>query len=291
MERLRHRRDFLAAAAGVSVSTAGFVVQERRRGDDGPARVGFTVSRRVGGAVERNRVRRRLQGNRAAFGRDRLCGRKRLCGGGAAGRAGHGVYARLAEDFTGALRASTSARPGASLAPRADNDTRPHALSGEQSTVMNDQKNTIIAVVLSAIVLIGWEYFFALPQKQRQDELARLQTQSQQLQRAPGAPAASGTPGAPGCGSASAGPAGGGHDADRTGESREAALAATPRIAIDTPHASRARFRSRAGASTTCRLPNITRPSIPIRRHRACWRLPAARIRIMRNSAGSELPA
>ena len=62
MERLRRRRDFqAAAAAGASIATAGFVVQERRRDDDGPARIGFTVSRRVGGAVERNRVRRRLR--------------------------------------------------------------------------------------------------------------------------------------------------------------------------------------------------------------------------------------
>src|SRR6202162_6677439 len=61
MERLRHRRDFLSTAAGASASTRGFVVQERRRGDDGPARVGFTVSKKVGGAVERNRVRRQLR--------------------------------------------------------------------------------------------------------------------------------------------------------------------------------------------------------------------------------------
>jgi ribonuclease P protein component len=61
MERLKRRRDFLAAANGASVSTPGFVVQERRRGDAGPARVGFTVSRKVGGAVERNRLRRQLR--------------------------------------------------------------------------------------------------------------------------------------------------------------------------------------------------------------------------------------
>ena len=61
MERLRRRADFLAAAGGVKVSTPAFVLQARDRGDGGAVRVGFTVSRKVGSAVERNRVRRRLK--------------------------------------------------------------------------------------------------------------------------------------------------------------------------------------------------------------------------------------
>ena len=61
MERLRRRTDFRAAAAGPRASGAAFVVQSRRRAEAGPARVGFTVSRQVGNAVERNRVRRRLR--------------------------------------------------------------------------------------------------------------------------------------------------------------------------------------------------------------------------------------
>src|SRR5262249_43037477 len=61
MERLRRRADFLAAATGVRASAASFVLQARARGDMGPARVGFTVSRKVGNAVVRNRVRRRLR--------------------------------------------------------------------------------------------------------------------------------------------------------------------------------------------------------------------------------------
>jgi ribonuclease P protein component len=61
MERLRLRADFVAAAAGAKAPAAAFVLQARRRDDEGPARFGFTVSKKVGNAVERNRVRRRLK--------------------------------------------------------------------------------------------------------------------------------------------------------------------------------------------------------------------------------------
>jgi ribonuclease P protein component len=61
MDRLRQRADFLAVANGPRVSSAAFVVQSRRRDDDGPIRVGFTVSRKNGTATERNRIRRRLR--------------------------------------------------------------------------------------------------------------------------------------------------------------------------------------------------------------------------------------
>ena len=37
------------------------MLQARDRGDDGPMQVGYTVSKKVGNAVERNRVRRRLR--------------------------------------------------------------------------------------------------------------------------------------------------------------------------------------------------------------------------------------
>lgn len=39
----------------------GLVVQALDRRDDGPLRVGFTVTRKVGNAVTRNRARRRLK--------------------------------------------------------------------------------------------------------------------------------------------------------------------------------------------------------------------------------------
>jgi ribonuclease P protein component len=61
MERLKRRADFRAASSGSRFSTGAFVLQARARGDEHGARIGFTVSKQVGNAVERNRVRRRLR--------------------------------------------------------------------------------------------------------------------------------------------------------------------------------------------------------------------------------------
>ena len=61
MDRLRQRADFLAVANGARANSAAFVVQSRRRDDDGPVRVGFTVTKKNGTATERNRIRRRLR--------------------------------------------------------------------------------------------------------------------------------------------------------------------------------------------------------------------------------------
>ena len=63
MERLTQRADFLAAAKGARVPAGPFVLQARERGDAAAPRprFGFTVSKKVGTAVERNRVRRRLR--------------------------------------------------------------------------------------------------------------------------------------------------------------------------------------------------------------------------------------
>ena len=42
-------------------NSAAFVVQGRPRDDDGPIRIGFTVTKKNGTATERNRIRRRLR--------------------------------------------------------------------------------------------------------------------------------------------------------------------------------------------------------------------------------------
>jgi len=61
-ERLKKRRDFLAAAKGHRAARRAFVLEAWARGDDGAPRFGFTVSKRVAAkAVERNRIRRRLR--------------------------------------------------------------------------------------------------------------------------------------------------------------------------------------------------------------------------------------
>jgi ribonuclease P protein component len=61
MDRLRQRADFLAVANGVRANSAAFVLQGRPRDDDGPIRIGFTVTKKNGTATERNRIRRRLR--------------------------------------------------------------------------------------------------------------------------------------------------------------------------------------------------------------------------------------
>ena len=132
---------------------------------------------------------------------------------------------------------------------------------------MTDQKNTILAIVLSALVLIGWQIYFGIPQMEKQKQIQQQQQQQQHATaaRRTGAaarhrrsrparrrrrcrepPAGAGLPGSA-----------------RPDLTREAALAASPRVRIETPQRrrldraqGRPDRRPRAHASTA-------RPSIP----------------------------
>ncbi|TFI57438.1 ribonuclease P protein component [Sphingomonas parva] len=59
---LARRADFLAANRGRRAPMPGFVLLVHPRGDDDPAiRLGITVTKKIGGAVVRNRMKRRFR--------------------------------------------------------------------------------------------------------------------------------------------------------------------------------------------------------------------------------------
>lgn len=61
-DRLTRRAEFLRVAArGRKAAMPGLVLQVLPRDDSNPARLGFTVTKKVGNAVVRNRARRRLR--------------------------------------------------------------------------------------------------------------------------------------------------------------------------------------------------------------------------------------
>jgi len=100
---------------------------------------------------------------------------------------------------------------------------------------MSDQKNTILAIVLSALVLIVWQVYFGVPQMEKQKQ---VQQQAQERSQQPPALPPQ-TPGAvpqtpPAPGTAPQAPTQGATVAPQT-MSRDAALAASPRVRIDTP--------------------------------------------------------
>jgi YidC/Oxa1 family membrane protein insertase len=97
--------------------------------------------------------------------------------------------------------------------------------------LISENRNTILAIVLSLIVLLGWQYFVAAPQLERQQ--AELQAQQEAAQKAatgttnPDAPQPTGSQGAN-----TAAPAAGQQAALAN---RDTALAASQRVTIDTP--------------------------------------------------------
>lgn len=93
-----------------------------------------------------------------------------------------------------------------------------------------DNRNLLLAIVMSVVVLLGWQFFYGVPQMEKQKQIAQQnqQAQSQQAPATGSAPAPS-TPGQP-AGSVAPGTAAG-----QPVGTREQALAASPRVRIDTP--------------------------------------------------------
>lgn len=69
LDTLKKRGDFLRIRGGARWSGPSFVLETRARDehDGGGPRFGFTITRKIGGAVDRNRIRRRLKAAVAAI--------------------------------------------------------------------------------------------------------------------------------------------------------------------------------------------------------------------------------
>ena len=103
---------------------------------------------------------------------------------------------------------------------------------------MNEHKNTILAIVLSLLVVIGWQYFVGYPQMQKERDQQALKQQEQSQQQPGAAQPGAAQPSAAQPASPGAVPSVPGAAAPSTQQaaaSRETVLAASPRIAIDTP--------------------------------------------------------
>ena len=119
IERLKKRPEFLAAAKGQAVARGAVVVQTLARPETPDLiRAGFTATRKVGGAVVRNRAKRRLR--EAARQLLPLYGRQGfdyvfIARGGTADRS----WLRLLDDMKSALVSLAASQAPAASAPAA----------------------------------------------------------------------------------------------------------------------------------------------------------------------------
>ncbi len=121
MRRLTKRSEYLEVARGARTPRRGFLLQSRPRrdGEAGDARFGFTVTKKIGNAVVRNRIRRRLKeavrlagASAARPGTDYvLVGRQ---------PAADQPFEDLCADVVGALTAASRARDASRDRPKAE---------------------------------------------------------------------------------------------------------------------------------------------------------------------------
>ena len=104
---------------------------------------------------------------------------------------------------------------------------------------MTDNRNTILAVILSGLVLIAWQYFYNVPQMEKQR--AQQQTQAELQKGSTPQPSASATPGgAPATPGSAPQPGAAQPSTPAVNQvqpvvARETAIAASPRVKIETP--------------------------------------------------------
>jgi ribonuclease P protein component len=117
MQRLKKRNDYVKVARGARTPRRGFLLQSIRRPDaadngaEAEARFGFTVTKKMGNAVVRNRIRRRLKeavrlAGAAAADPERdfvLVGRRPAL---------DMPFSDLVSDVVGAVRAAASVKAG-----------------------------------------------------------------------------------------------------------------------------------------------------------------------------------
>src|SRR6266481_225742 len=97
---------------------------------------------------------------------------------------------------------------------------------------MTDNRNTILAVILSGLVLIAWQFFFNIPQMEKQRAAERAQSELvKPTQATPGGATPQANTPAP---SANA-PAANQPASTAPVVARDTAIASTPRVKIDTP--------------------------------------------------------
>ncbi|MFZ2156767.1 MAG: membrane protein insertase YidC [Bradyrhizobium sp.] len=103
---------------------------------------------------------------------------------------------------------------------------------------MTDNRNTILAVILSGLVLIGWQYFYNVPQMEKQRAQQAQSEQAKQPAPQAGSPATPSTTPQTGTPPAANAPAPSQPASAPLVVTREVAINANPRIKIETPRVS-----------------------------------------------------
>ena len=214
------QRDFLAVRGGARASVPVCLIEARKRPDgrtglsSGP-RFGFTVTKKLGNAVVRNRIRRRLKSAIAAISADHaeagfdyvLVARSA-----ALDRPFEDMLTDLIRALNGSAQNAAAGRSRTRQNPPTSEKTRPtppgltgrpflvgphpatcsSALGFETGPLFEasmaspnnpqDQNNLMFAVILSLVVLMGWQYFFAAP-KMREEQARKEFSKEVEAQR------------------------------------------------------------------------------------------------------------